>query len=105
MEVTNDATNETIVLDYSGAVKTVIQKKNITNVGGNALQNSVGERSSIHFKSSRTGKGGRVYIHLVDGRKVVINLITVTNQATWIANGADKTDVETAVDDINSWLP
>lgn len=105
MTVTHDATNAAIVIGHADASPVIIPKSQITKVSGNALKNSAAERSSIHFNTTRTGLGGVVYIHVSDGSRHRINLIKVSNQATWVANDANKTDVDTAIADIQSWLP
>ena len=79
-----------------------IRKDSIANVTGHALNNNKATREPD--RTHETGAGGRVYIHLHSGSRIPILLMSVTNQATWIANGGNSVDVATALASFNSWL-
>lgn len=95
MTVTDDTLS--ILIDGN-----TIRKDAIVKVTGHALANNKATREPD--RTHETGAGGRVYIHLTSGQKIPILLMAVTNQATWIANNGNDTDVAAALAMINGWL-
>jgi hypothetical protein len=79
-----------------------IRKDAIERVSGHALNNNKATREP--HRTHETGAGGRVYIHLHSGKKIPILLMSVSNQASWIANDGNSADVATAIATLNSWL-